>query len=205
MFLVMDYSSKKSLWKWILLYVVIGAVAYGAVYYFFFYPSTSLRAGKNGGYSYAPQNEQIQNSNSETAGWKTYIGDGFELSYLTTDVCPGQGGSDAAGNVSLIELCPQITSGAITVSVHGEKIANHPYFRDLKNSQTMTVGGKTVYQYTINQGGCKGYLTVAPLTGDKTLQISLDNCGAGQVNDLNFPSNGVDYMNQFLSTLKFTK
>ncbi len=47
----MEYNySKKSIWKWILLYVVVGAVAYGAVYYFWSY--------EKGGYSYSPQNYQ---------------------------------------------------------------------------------------------------------------------------------------------------
>ncbi len=60
----MENYLKKSLWKWILLYVIIGVVVYGAIYYFFFYPSTWLRAGKN-----APQNyqAQTQNSSNETA------------------------------------------------------------------------------------------------------------------------------------------
>src|SRR3989344_5570965 len=65
---------KKSLWKWILLYMAIGAVAYGLIYYFFFY--------KKGGYSYVPQNYQTQDS-VETADWKTYRNDeyGYELQY----------------------------------------------------------------------------------------------------------------------------
>ncbi len=47
-----NYYSKKSLWKWILLYVVVGAVVYGFIYYYFF--------AKNGGYSYNPS--QYQNN-----------------------------------------------------------------------------------------------------------------------------------------------
>jgi len=49
--------SKKNLWKWILLYVVIAAVAYGLIYYFFF--------ANKGGYSYNPpqgQNNYGQNT-----------------------------------------------------------------------------------------------------------------------------------------------
>jgi hypothetical protein len=34
---------KKPLWQWILIYVVIGAIVYGAIYYFFM---------NRGGYSY---------------------------------------------------------------------------------------------------------------------------------------------------------
>jgi len=47
----MDYNQnsygKNNLWKWILLYVVIGLVAYGLVYYFFF--------ANKGGYNYNTQ------------------------------------------------------------------------------------------------------------------------------------------------------
>ncbi len=47
----MEYNyPKKSIWKWILLYLIIAAVAYGAVYYFFFY--------KKGGYNYNSQSYQ---------------------------------------------------------------------------------------------------------------------------------------------------
>jgi len=46
----MEYFSKKSLWKWILLYVIIGVIVYGLIYYFFFYKK---------GYSNNPH--QVQN------------------------------------------------------------------------------------------------------------------------------------------------
>jgi hypothetical protein len=39
---------KRPLWQWILLYVVIGAVVYGAIYYFFL--------AKKPGYSYSGTN-----------------------------------------------------------------------------------------------------------------------------------------------------
>jgi len=41
---------KRPLWQWILIYVVIGGIIYGLVYYFVF--------AKNGGYSYSPTNSQ---------------------------------------------------------------------------------------------------------------------------------------------------
>ena len=65
----MDYF-KKSIWKWILLYLAIAAVAYGVVYYFFFYKNYN---------SYDNQ----RNLNSETADWKTYINTkyGYEFRY----------------------------------------------------------------------------------------------------------------------------
>lgn len=56
----MEYYPKKNIWKWILLYILIGAIAYGLMYYFFF--------SKNGN-SYNPQSYQIQN-NSQIANGK---------------------------------------------------------------------------------------------------------------------------------------
>ncbi len=48
---------KRPLWQWILLYIVIGLIAYGLIYFIFFY--------KNDGYNYnAPQNQS--NNGSKT-------------------------------------------------------------------------------------------------------------------------------------------
>lgn len=65
--------TRKSIWKWVLLYVLIGAVAYGLIYYFFF--------AKNGGYN--SQNYQTQNNSVQTADWEMYKNDkfGFEFGY----------------------------------------------------------------------------------------------------------------------------
>ncbi len=133
---------------------------------------------------------------------------GFEFSYFSEDLCPGQGGSDAAGNPVLIQLCPPATSGAITVSLKDENIKDgtlqDAYFGAMGNGKVIEVGGKTAYQYPIDQFGCKGYLTAVPLQKNKTVTISLDNCGAGQENDPGFPENGVADLNDILSTFKFT-
>lgn len=57
----MDYNyNKKSIWKWILLYVLIGAVAYGLVYYFYF----SKNGQYGGNYQYPISNSQTQNQNN---------------------------------------------------------------------------------------------------------------------------------------------
>ncbi len=73
--------ARKSIWKWILLYVLIGAVAYGLIYYFFFFNKNS--------YNISPQNYQTNTQNqtpktqNETAGWETYTNAqyGFEFKY----------------------------------------------------------------------------------------------------------------------------
>lgn len=70
----MEYSRKSSL-KWILVYLVIGLAAYGAVYYFFL--------NKNTENAVTPQNEQVQTKDSsETVDWETYSNnEGFEFQY----------------------------------------------------------------------------------------------------------------------------
>ncbi len=51
---------KKPLWQWIGMYVVIGIVVYGAIYYFFF--------AKKGGYNYSQSNQyQAQQTNPTKA------------------------------------------------------------------------------------------------------------------------------------------
>lgn len=72
-----DVRARKSIWKWILLYVLIGAVAYGLIYYFFF--------AKNGGYNYNSQNYQNQTqNNSEITNWKTLAYNHYEFEYPST-------------------------------------------------------------------------------------------------------------------------
>jgi len=81
--------ARKSILKWILLYVIIGAVAYGAIYYFLF--------NKNG-YNYNTQKYQnnYQNQDSDVKDWKEYSSEegGFSLKYpadWTIDDRTGEG------------------------------------------------------------------------------------------------------------------
>ncbi len=67
---MMEYNyTKKSIWKWVLLYLAIGALVYTGIYFFFY---------RNGGYLYTSQNYQ-------NADWKTYKNSeyGFEITYPT--------------------------------------------------------------------------------------------------------------------------
>ncbi len=154
-------------------------------------------------------------NSTETAEWKTYKNNeyGFEFSYASRDLCPGYGGSDAQGNVALVELCPSITTGTITVLVKNDTMdaggLHHNYFGYLSNGKITGIGStdssRVAYQYSVNKGGCKAYIVATPMYDGKILEISLDNCGAGQVADSNFPENGIPFVGQLISTFKFTK
>lgn len=52
-----NYYNKRPLWQWILIYVIIGGVVYGAIYYFYFY--------KRGGY--VSDNSPNYQVNSQTS------------------------------------------------------------------------------------------------------------------------------------------
>ena len=71
--MVNNYA-EKSLLKWILLYVLIGVIAYGLIYYFLFYKK---------GYNYNLQQYSNQDQNISMKNWKEYSNSegGFNLKY----------------------------------------------------------------------------------------------------------------------------
>ncbi len=165
-----------------MLYIIIGAIAYGAIYYFLFYPSTSLRAGKN----------VTQNSQNQTADWKTYINPtgNFEIKY--------------PDNLYFME--PNITLGVNALSFYYKKDYKEGPLSisvvknsDVNIDETRVVGERNV-------GGIDGK-TIAIFTGDvyshcertyinkeDMVFIFDDNCGQNK-----------DLFLQMLSTFKFTK
>lgn len=75
----MDYQyNKKSIFKWVLIYLVIGAVAYGLIYYLFFYKGNSIK------YNSQDQREQVESeiltNDSQIA--QTYTSDNYYFSVL---------------------------------------------------------------------------------------------------------------------------
>ena len=79
----MEYNyNKKSIWKWILLYFLIGAFAYGLIYYFFFY--------KKGDYAYNEYNQeksqnQLENYEGSEQSISTLINTSADLKVYTSD------------------------------------------------------------------------------------------------------------------------
>ncbi len=51
-----SYYSKRPLWQWVVIYLIIGAIVYGLIYYFVF--------AKKGGYSYNPSSSSTQQNSS---------------------------------------------------------------------------------------------------------------------------------------------
>ena len=139
-------------------------------------------------------------SQDQMADWETYTSQqyGFEFKYPAANVIP------ASAN-NLIELSLGI--GTMTFNLSDEKINNgaliSSYFGEIKDPIIIMVGQKNAYQYTIDQDGCRGYLTVMPVK-EKMLEINLNNCGAGAVQDPSFPDSQLSLMNQILATLTFT-
>ncbi len=198
---------KKSIWKWILLYVIIATVVYGAVYYFFFY--------KKGGYN---ENSQypIVNSQNGAADWKTYINDehNFEIKYPSDwhEITENSKQSDA-----LFVFCPQSNStcsyknGSVTFNVYG---ANR--FNSLQSFVDFIAAGDAGSQIKTSLGDIPAIKTMGNSCADKSLQSfngitfykdnyfyemhAQDfNCTAESVNQLS------DTFNRMISTFKFTK
>jgi hypothetical protein len=206
----MDYS-KNNLWKWILLYVFIGAIAYGAVYYFFFYN----KGGYTGNYQTPTTNSQTQVQNtSETAGWKTYTNTeyGFEIkynpSYITLVPPSGTqttlGFNIAIGNYSTSE--PKVPSSYYQITV-ARNIAS---LNDLKNTRLNS--GPSIYSsFTSSNTTLKGH--------DAISMQYYSNAGSGHyVHEIGIINNNTAYLislwsmdknqdeaefNQMLSTFQF--
>lgn len=205
----MEYYPKKSLWKWILLYAIIAVLAYSGVYYFFFYPSTSLRASKNGAdeaQNYQTQ-KQPQVQNNETAGWKAYTNDeyGFEFKYPSEDSTfterPDLNKCDDGTDLSV--QCKVFANNDFILQIIPHSLdekAIHKLDGSVgKLTQTANpeiIGGKQGYVYGITSStnyNISGFMV--PLTNDSYLEATKNFKGPGDVPP----------WKTIISTFKFTK
>lgn len=157
-------SYKKSLWKWILLYVLIGALAYGAIYYFFFY--------QKGDYTYTPQNTTDQYAN-----WQTYTNSqyGFEFRYPDNFFDTGHEPKVLAKDCNysnLPAICPNINivaAGSITSNVENPQI------------RKIMINGNDYCVYQMSDGAAGHvyyYDYYATVKNQKCLVVELDTSAA---------------------------
>ena len=98
-------GSKKSIWQWVLIYIVIGGAIYGLVYYFFF--------AKNNGYGnsdqYPASNYQVENNNqnSENQTNKNYMIENMKVEILQE----GNGQEVKAGDIATMNYTGWLEDG----------------------------------------------------------------------------------------------
>ncbi len=188
-----NYYSRKSIWKWILLYVLIGAVAYVAVYYFLFY--------KKGGYIY----NQQDNQNTQTADWKTYKNDeyGFAISYPSTWVIKSDNQQKAAlvqfiaPNTGLLMESNRLAcnDGNNTTECNTDGV---PVDIILSISQNSMIS-ITEPQGTVKFNNIVFTKYLGAFAGEQNFIATHNN------QDFNFTCTNTIMCSQMLSTLKFTK
>lgn len=204
----MDYSPKKSIWKWILLYVIIAVVAYGVIYYLFFM--------KNGD-SYVASNNQTENSQDvndkeapagETADWKVYKSDehGFEFkypSYLQFNTISPKWVTFSSANVAI-----DIQVDESETDMSGNKITLESYANWLgTNGENVTiekmsidgVDARKVSQDVREAAGTTHTTTIVALKNNKAYLFHVVIMGYNSA-----PYSDEDFY-KILSTFKFTK
>lgn len=218
----MEYSRKSSL-KWILTYLIIGIFAYGAIYYFFL--------NKNGGYSYAPQNSQTQNSNTKTADWKTYVDSayGYEIKYPSDWVSKQYSSQYGSGGfIKPLDKAYDPVNAYITMSnlPLTQSSCSMPFSDFVKTAYTGQIGGLGSGDQVINSvekvdssNGVEAYETTwkgtkpcgGECTNSKEVVVigtityfkAASSCNFYQLTLYN--DNYLDIYNQMISTFKFTK
>ncbi len=199
----MKYNySKKSIWKWISIYLIAGVLVYGSVYFAFFHKGNIQES------SYSINQYEWGYQNIDTKNWKTYqdTEHGFSFKYPSQDVI-SWGGSDVMENHVLMTLVPDGSDKGLTISLNktdtfSGDVLHQATFGDLTHSSIVTVGSKLAYQYEIAQAGCKGILVAIPVKNNAIVEVSLDNCGAGSTGKP--VSNGeAGFLNFILSTFTF--
>lgn len=182
----MEYSRESSL-KWILVYLVLGLAAYGAVYYFFFY--------KTGGNVYTEQNSQTQ-----TAGWKTYANNiyNYQISYD-----PDAKIQETSNEWIKSSIAIQYRTGSILICLIGEVTcgnipasANTTYM-----SRDIVIQGK---KYSMNGSLFENNELLYTLDLPKDLMVYMRVESKSNITQEEFIDTE-DKLLQMLSTLKFIK
>lgn len=94
---------KRPLWQWILLYVIIGAIAYGLIYYFFF--------ANKGGYTYTTQNNQ-NSTNTTTNQMQTTNTNDYDIQGMRVQIETAGGGQAAkSGDMVTVNYTGTLTDG----------------------------------------------------------------------------------------------
>lgn len=109
-----EYGSgygKRPLWQWILIYLVVGGIVYGIIYYFVW--------GKNGGYNYGSSGSNTNYNYSATAPTSSMTAAPTEPSMQSkvTIQLAAENGSGQSGTATLEEANGKTT---VTVDITGE-------------------------------------------------------------------------------------
>lgn len=148
---------KKSVWQWMIIYVVIGAIVYGLLYYFFFAKKGGYNSNQTG-QSQQPTTQQQAvtqpTSGSQTANQQntvTLTQDGFSPAALTvkagtTVTWVNKSGTDATVNSDphpIHTAYPQLNLGSFsdggTLSLKFDKPGTYGYHNHFNSSQKGTI------------------------------------------------------------------
>lgn len=198
----MDYYSKKSLWKWVLVYILIGVVVYGFVYYFVFHK----KYNKNYQYSENASEQIISNSQNEIADWKTYRNDeyGFEIKYPREGLALQVKEDELGNKTESPNQCTQISYGNSFIY-----ISLPPYnvicggttglgIDSIKLKEEVSIGGEVYQAEGWRTGPNYEFLSFAI----KDLHITYGIIEGLNSNDYNTSK---DLIYRILSTFKFVK
>ncbi len=142
----MDEYNKKPLWQWITIYLIVGAVVYGLVYYFVL--------GKKDGYNYSPATVTPTRTISETTAQKntvTLTADGFKPASLTIKSGTKVTWTNKNGEMANVSSDPHPThtnypalnlgtfKDGGTLSLTFDKAGTYGYHNHLNAAQTGTI------------------------------------------------------------------
>jgi len=219
--------TKKSIWKWVLIYLVIAAAAYGFVYYFFFYKGNSLYDTQNYQNQNEVQNNQPQVASDEMSDWKTYRNEeyGFEFKYPPNWILDDQKfDGDAIGVISpendflarktfegsyyytnfSVHACDRLNQNCLMGGTY-VNMKNKTILDFLNDPSPYKSYEKSSFMPEVNIDGIKGYGIIAGGFGaNYEIILERDN----RIYIIDFPSSEKELtaeQKEILSTFKFIK